>query len=106
MRLQQFEPGDRPRISATFRDATGALLDPTTVKFIYTTPAGTKTTYVYLTDAALVRASAGVYRVDLPIPTASASVGKWQVGFEALDASSNPLSAEDKAFQVVNSHRI
>jgi hypothetical protein len=52
------------RLTCTFYDISNALADPTTVTFSIKLPAGTTTSYIYGTDAELVRASTGVYYVD------------------------------------------
>lgn len=56
-----------------FQDSDGALDDPDTVTLTVRDPSGTKTAYVYLTDAEVVRLSVGVY-VFRHIPDAA---GEW-----------------------------
>lgn len=58
-----YDVGDQVRLSAAFT-ASGTATDPTAVTFKIKNPAGATTTYVYLTDAALVRDSTGNYHVD------------------------------------------
>ncbi len=62
-----FIVGQGLRLTGQFRDDAGRLTDPTTVYLRVKTPDGVIVTYVYLTDVALVRASTGVYYVDLDL---------------------------------------
>ena len=56
------------RLTGTYRNrVTGAVADPTTVTFKVTDPNSATTTYVYGTDAQLVKDSTGVYHVDLSL---------------------------------------
>lgn len=73
--MTTYDTGDVLRVTGTYTNAAGAFIDPAVVKFSVRTPAGTITTYTYLTDAALVRASAGVYYLDVSFITA----GRWMV---------------------------
>jgi len=59
--------GDSARLRVTFKDAWGTINDPNAVSFKIKEPDGTTTSYVYHTDAQLVRESQGVYYVDWPI---------------------------------------
>lgn len=69
-----YDVGDVVRVTTTFT-RLGVATDPTTVTFRVKAPAGTLTDYVYLTDAAVVRDSLGVYHLDLPVTAA----GTWYV---------------------------
>lgn len=59
-----FDIGDNKRFSITFTDIVGAAADPTAITAVITEPDGVVTTYVYGTDAELVKDSVGVYYVD------------------------------------------
>ncbi len=59
-----YDVGDISRVSSTFKNSTGTPTDPTTITFKLLTPDGMTTTYVYATDAQLVKESTGVYHVD------------------------------------------
>lgn len=61
------------RLAVNFQDDDGTDVDPTTVTFKAYSPSGTTTTYVYATDAALVRSNTGDYYVDF-VPDES---GRW-----------------------------
>jgi hypothetical protein len=72
--MASYDLGDVVRLTGTFTNSAGAAADPTTVTFSYTDPNGTTTTLVYLTDAALVKDSTGVYHVDI----AASIEGIWR----------------------------
>jgi hypothetical protein len=57
---------------------TGALVDPTTVKFKYEKPDGTETTLTYGTDAALTKTSTGKYQATVDLT----AVGTWYFRWE------------------------
>lgn len=60
-------------IAVNFQDLNGTDVDPTTVTFKLYSPSGTTTTYVYGTDAELVRLNTGDYYADV-VPDES---GRW-----------------------------
>lgn len=63
--------GQKLRLQGTFK--LGEILtDPTTVTFKLLNPAGTIVTLVYGVDAALVRASLGVFYYEYTIPAQGA----------------------------------
>ena len=70
--------GDLIRVYCMFVVAN-APTDPTTVTFRYKTPGGVVTSYVYLTDAAVVKDSVGRYYVDVSVT----SGGTWTVRWES-----------------------
>ena len=61
------------RIAVNFQDDDGTDVDPSTVTFKAMSPIGTLTTYVYGTDAELIRLNTGDFYVDF-VPTES---GRW-----------------------------
>ena len=68
--------GDKPRVTCTFTDVdTSTKVDPNTVSVTVTDPTGTATTYVYGTDAEVIRDSAGVYHTDVLLNIE----GRWTV---------------------------
>lgn len=77
MSIKHYPKGNVIRVVATFKDLANALQDPSAVNFSFKTPAGVTTTYVYQSDAELVRESAGVYHVDINAST----VGAWHHKF-------------------------
>lgn len=61
-----YDQGDLVRVRANkFTDADGVAIDPATVKVSVKTPAGTVTTLVYGTDAAVVRTATGQYELGV-----------------------------------------
>ena len=80
--------GDIIRLQATFKDSTGALVDPTTVVLKVKTPALVTSTYTYAL-AQVTRASLGVYYKDVT-PDAA---GVWRFRWYATGTPT--LSRED-----------
>jgi hypothetical protein len=62
------------RLTATFRDSSGDLVDPTTVTFETYSPCGNLTTYVYNTDSEVTRSAAGRYAAEIEPD----EVGRWR----------------------------
>jgi hypothetical protein len=93
--VNQYVKQSLVRCSVTFRDATGALADPTSITFYYASAAAptSRLTYLYGTDAQLVRDSLGVYHVDL-VPLVP---GTWTYGFIGTGTVAIALEAQ---FQV------
>lgn len=58
-----YHAGDVRKLQATFKDSAGTNTDPTTVTFKIRAGDGSATTYVYGTDAQLVKSATGVYYV-------------------------------------------
>lgn len=64
--MNQHNLGDLVRTSAVFSNqTTGLAMDPTVVKLSVCTPDGVVVTYVYGTDAIVVKDSTGHYHADL-----------------------------------------
>ena len=95
--LGSFDYGDLVRCTGTYTDSAGTALDPTVVGMQYKNPSGTVTSLVYLTDAALVRSSTGIYYVDI---NANAT-GKWRVRWYSTGTGQ---AAEQEEFYVEASH--
>lgn len=72
--------GTLVRTSVEFRDVTGALADPPTVKVHWKTPLGIITTFTYLIDVELVRDSIGAYHMD----QVENEGGQWWVRWEGV----------------------
>lgn len=66
--------GASRRFSCTFK-VSGTLTNPTTTTAVVKDPAGTETSYVYGTDAEVVRSTTGTYHIDLTFTSA----GTWSV---------------------------
>lgn len=65
--------GDLPKVTATFINDTGALVDPDTITAKIKKPDLTITTLVYGVDAALVKDSVGIYHVLIDLTQS----GNW-----------------------------
>lgn len=61
--------GSSIRLKATFKDASAAVADPTTITVAIETPDGSVSSYVYGTDAEIVRDSTGIYYIDVVVDT-------------------------------------
>lgn len=64
MAISTYDQGDVPALEGRFTDSNGALVDPGPVFFrLYDRSNVVLASYTYLTDAALVRSSTGIYYV-------------------------------------------
>lgn len=72
-----YDLNDTPALTVTIKDSAAAVIDPTTLVFIATSPSGTATTYTYGTDTELVKISTGVYNVDLLLNESGRWVFNW-----------------------------
>lgn len=61
------------RIAVNFQDDDGADVDPATITFKVQSPSGTTTSYVYGTDAEIIKQDTGDYHIDY-VPDES---GRW-----------------------------
>ena len=75
--IPEFDVGDVPRSFGEFRDAAGALADPQTVKVSVRPPSGVISTYVFGTDAAVVKDSTGKYHIDIDANASGAWAVRW-----------------------------
>ncbi|MDL1909699.1 hypothetical protein FBQ81_03245 [Chloroflexi bacterium CFX6] len=92
MTISLYKRGQKVRCSVEFR-VDGILTDPTTVSAKVKSPSGTVTTYVYLTDAALVRDSAGAFHLDV----VALLSGQWHFRFEGTGTCT---AVEESVFNV------
>jgi hypothetical protein len=84
------------RLTAEFKDATGALVNPTTITFKALKPVS-KTVLSYATPATqIVEDSTGEYHVDV----VADEPGAWVYRFEA---TGNVVCAKETSFQVASS---
>lgn len=92
--MTSYFKGQGVRCYGSFAAEDGTTLtDPTTITFKVKNPAGSTTTYVYGTDAQLVKIGTGRYRVDV---TANAA-GLWTYRFEGTGAV---VAADEQTFTV------
>ena len=71
-----FTQGQLLTIIGIFRDASEALIDPTTVSLIVKTPDGTITTFLY-GSSAIVKDATGNYHYDYSIVQAGQYYYRW-----------------------------
>lgn len=65
-------------ITATFTDADGIAVNPTTVTFKTMSPCRTETDYVYATDAEITRPATGYYIAQIQPGEAGVWFFRWQ----------------------------
>lgn len=88
-----YDIGDRRKLICEVYDENSALTDPTTLTFMIREPCGTITTYIYGTDAELVKDSVGKYHVYWDCVTA----GHYDWRYEA---DGTVVAAEESHFSV------
>ena len=87
-----YDEGDLVSITAEF--TKGVAIDPTALSIAVKSPNGTVTTYVYGTNAELVREALGRFRLDV-LATAE---GYWY--YRIASAAAGEQAAEERAFIV------
>ena len=90
--MNAYTVGTLVRLQATFT-VSGTVTDPTAVTFKLRDPIGTVTTYVYGTDAQLVKSATGVYYVDYT--TAAEGLHAWR-----MTGTGTVVAAEEQQFRV------
>ena len=98
MAINVYKKGRLVRFSAAFTNAAGTATDPTAVTFKIRSPAGTTTTYVYGTDAELVRDSAGNFHVDFAMTAAGDWAHRWEGTGAVVTAEESQVVVEPSAF--------
>ena len=96
--MTDINKGDVVRVSTTpgFKNALGALVDPTTVRLLWRVHSnGTLTTWVYGVNAEIVRDSVGLFRADIPVTVAGTHYFRWE-GTGAV------IAAEENTFRAVS----
>lgn len=76
--MATYDIGDVVRCTGTFTDADGNAQDPSGVIFRVEDPSGNEMTYIYGTDAEVIKTATGIYYVDVTIDEA----GYWHYRFE------------------------
>jgi hypothetical protein len=95
--------GDAPVLTATFKDTADALADPTTVRFSYKSPDNNVTTAEWtqaVPGSVITRVSLGVFTASVPLTQAGFYAWQWK-GIGAVPAVSE--SDADTALHVRNS---
>ena len=91
--MAEYNIGDKRRLTATFKNISDVLTDPTTVTFLMLEPDGTKTTLISGADAEVVALSTGVWYVDWTIT--QACIHNYE--FKGTGAV---VTAEERSFRV------
>lgn len=93
--MNSYTLGSMIRLTSTFK-VSGTNTDPTAITFKVRAPSGTVTTYVYGTDAQLVKSATGVYYVDYT--PAAEGVYAWRMA-----GTGTCVAAEEQQFTVKDS---
>lgn len=80
--MNSYPQGSLVTLVGTFRDASGALVDPGAVTFKVKNPAGTTTSYTYASGA-VTKVSAGVYSLNVSVTAG----GNWGYRIEGTDGA-------------------
>lgn len=92
--INLYKTGQKVRCAVVFT-VNNVDTDPTVVTVKVRQPNGTMTTYVYGTDAAVVKTAAGIYYVDVTTDQR----GEWNFRFEGTGACT---AVEEQAFNVAS----
>jgi hypothetical protein len=95
MSVLQVQQGSVVRCSVVFTNTAGVATDPTTTVFRLRNPAGTVTTPAVTDDT-----PAGAFYVDVSIPRAAASEGRWTWRWEGTGTI---VAAAEGYFEVLDS---
>ena len=92
MAVPAYDLGDTRRLSAAFT-VSSAATDPTTLTFKMREPDGTVTTYVWETDAELVKDSTGNFHVDWLLAKVGKHYYRWIGTGAAAEADTGEFEA-------------
>lgn len=81
-------------IEAEYRNASGVLIDPTTVSLKTRSPSGTVSTYTYGVTSAPIKLATGRYRIEVTPDQPGRWHWRWQTTGSGL------VSAEEGSFTV------
>lgn len=74
---KQFDIGDITRLTVTFKNLAGTVVDPTTVKIQIKLPTDAFLEYTYLTGIEVIKDSVGTYHIDFLITQGGLHYYKW-----------------------------
>ena len=77
--VSPFASGDTIRFSVTFSVAE-VNTDPTTVTFRTKNPNGVVTSFIYLTDAELIKTAVGIFNIELALNLVGEHHYRWEGG--------------------------
>lgn len=89
--MSKYYVGSAIRTTVVVKNAAGTAIDPTTLKVAFTAHSGYTKTYVYLTDAELVKDSTGNYHADYVIEN---ETGKWRYKWTATGTGAGVAKGE------------
>jgi hypothetical protein len=92
--MATYDRGDLVRLTATFT-VSSVPTDPTSVMLYVRSPTGTLTTLTYGVDAAIVKASTGVYRYDYSASAVGNVTFRWASTGTAQAASQDSFFVYD-----------
>jgi hypothetical protein len=98
MSANSYALGKVVRVEGTFAQ-NGIAVDPTTVSVVLRRPDGIKRTYVYGTDAEVIRQATGIYYLEYPTVLAGQHWYRWS-------STGNGASAGEKAFVIEPSNAL
>ena len=78
MSVEAYDKGDRVQFTAAFTNLAGAAADPTTIRFKVKRPDLTETTWVYGTDAQVVRDGVGAYHAEVDFDQSGDWTYRWE----------------------------
>lgn len=91
--------GKKPTFTASFyAEATGALTNPSTVKFVTRNPAGTETTYVFGVATEVTNPSTGIFKFAMP-QLAASHVGQWSI---RVNGTGTVVTSDEATFEVLD----
>jgi hypothetical protein len=92
--MATYDRGDLVRLTATF-SVSSVATDPTTVVLYVRSPTGALTTLTYGVDAAITKASTGVYRYDYSASAVGNVTFRWASTGTAQAASQDSFFVYD-----------
>ena len=90
MSKKSFQKDNLVRVSFTLKDINGTLIDPGGLSFTFKDKAGVGATYVFGTDAQLVKDSMGNYHVDVDANKS----GRWRYRWVATGTGQSAIERE------------
>ena len=93
--MKKYDVGKMIRLSAVFYDEDGEAVDPTTVTLKVKDLVPATTSYIYLTDAEVIKDRVGHFHAELAIT--GAGDGYWWFRWEGTGAA---VAAEEEKFKV------
>ena len=96
--MNSYPVGNLVRVSVAFTDSAGAAVDPTVVKVQVRNPAGTIVVATFGPDAAVVKASAGHYYLDVDASSPGEWMYRWYATGSGQAAAEGVFTVEASVF--------